>query len=237
MKSLGSNTQLIVALALLSGAAAFVATPIGAPFVTRLSRRLLLSLLARRHGVRCGPGTLDLLAGSPGSTAAALRAVVEAGTRRSSMLRTLVPWLLRVQDVRHTFALGLFFDRYLGHHRRGSALDAQEAARLRRAIDEAAPVAFRSALGGVLLYGLGQATEAAMAMPRALWRLMWAALGKEQGDALDEVERVVEQDVGGLFSKAARLIEDQLREATKAAISAFWRPFDAALGVREHQAL
>lgn len=229
MKTTPSNTHLIVALALGSGAAAFFATPLGAPLVTRILRRAMLALLARRHGLRCAPGTLDLLAGAQGATAVALGAVVEQGARRFSPLRSVLPWVLRLREVRNTFALGLFFDRYAALHAAGPTLEADEATRVRRAIDEAAPVAFRSALGGVLVYGLGQATRAALAAPRALWQLMWAAFKKEEQEALDELERVVEEDVGGLFARGARLVEEQLRNSAEAALSAFWQPFDEAL--------
>jgi hypothetical protein len=141
--------------AVLGGSAGTVPLPWVTDVLVRYVRGALLQEIAARRGVSLTPEAREVLADPQGPAAPrglAAQALRFLGARLAvRMLTSLGPGALlwSLGGTLRTYALGRLFDRYLarGRSQRAVRIDAEEARRIRKAIDTAMARALTTAAG------------------------------------------------------------------------------------------
>jgi hypothetical protein len=221
--------KLVIAVSVLSGVLGLVPVPLVGDLAIDLSRTFLLRRLARRrrlelsaHGALVVCGIAEVSVGRLAVSTALVLAMRLAWRR---LTRALF-FLLRFDDMARTFLLGTLFDHYCARHHEGeAAISLDQAERLRRAIAAASDGARSQVLSTLFQRVFSDLLRAGVALPRALWSLAASVL---RDDKSDRIERVVDEDLEGFFSRVTHLVEQELAAAGQASIQALCQAFDQA---------
>jgi hypothetical protein len=190
------NRPLIIARALVSGAAGMVPVPYLDDLLANLVRESLIKRLAEIRNVDIDPHAVQAVATPRGSrllTAATLGSAALGATRR--VFRRVAASLLlvrRVDEAMQTFQVGTLFDHYCARHHVGLGLDTQKAAKLRLAMERA----IRETHGDALQRAFRSTLRMPSALVIALPRMVMARFRKKKDAPID-----------------AEKLDDQLRRA------------------------
>jgi hypothetical protein len=238
LAALGENRRLVVALSLGSGVVGLIPIPLLGELATDLLRAFLVQRLCTRRGVSISRlAALRLIGGDRVSVSRlALGASLALAARLLWRRLTRVLFvLLRFDDMGRTFLLGTSFDYYLLVHHPGPepggerpALDPVRAEVIQRAISVAAGQARPEVLSALFRRVTGDLLRAGSVLPRTLASLLGKVFRSGAAEAGSEAEQVVEEDLEGLFARATRLVEEELRGLGHSAVLALCEAFDRA---------
>jgi hypothetical protein len=186
---LDANRPLILGRALISGAASLVPVPYLDELLAALVRESLIRRLAEIRNVDIDPHAVQAVAAPHGSrllTAATLGSAALGATRRA--FRRIAASLLvvrRVDEAMQTFQVGTLFDHYCARHHVGLGLDAQRAAKLRKAMDVAIRDTHGDALQRAFRASLRLPGAFAVTLPKRLWSRL-----RKKGDGPLDAEKI-----------------------------------------------
>ncbi len=243
LAALGESRRLVTALSLGSGVVGLIPLPLVGELATDLLRAFLVQRLGARRGVEVSRRIALTLIGADRASLSRLALGASLALAARMLWRRLTRVLfvlLRFDDMGRTFLLGVSFDYYLLAHHPGAtgearpALDEVRAAALQRAIGAAAAQARPEVMAALFRRVTGDLLRAGAALPRTLASLVAKVL--RRGDAPEEAEHVVEQDLDGLFARATRLVEMELRALGHSSLLALCQAFDRAWSAEPHPA-
>lgn len=236
LAALGENRRLLTAVSLGSGVVGLIPIPLVGELATDLLRAFLVQRLGARRGVEISRRIALTLIGADRASLSRLALGASLALAARMLWRRLTRVLfvlLRFDDMGRTFLLGTTFDYYLVVHHPSAgeggtrpALEEAQAAALQRAISAAASQARPEVMAALFRRVTGDLLRAGASLPRTMLSLLAKVL--RRSETPEEAERVVEEDLDGLFARATRLLDAELRGIGHSVVLALCEAFDRA---------
>jgi hypothetical protein len=237
LAALGENRRLLTAISLGSGVVGLIPIPLVGELATDLLRAFLVQRLGARRGVEISRRISLTLIGADRASLSRLALGASLALAARMLWRRLTRVLfvlLRFDDMGRTFLLGTTFDYYLVVHHPAASdgatrppLEEAQAAALQRAISAAASQARPEVMAALFRRVSGDLLRAGASLPRTMLSLLAKVLRRSE-TAPEEAERVVEEDLDGLFARATRLLDAELRALGHSVVLALCEAFDRA---------
>lgn len=224
LEQLGENRQLVLGVALASGAVGLVPLPVVPDLAISGLRTMLVKLLARRRQVDLSLGDALATVDGEGAALGRLAATTAAVAGRKSLLslaRVLLV-LLRFEDMGRSFLLGTYFDYYLLRYHRGGALSRQQSLLFYDASQAALSGAHLDVVSALFQRAVSDMLRAGVVVPRTLLNMAVSAVRGGQ----EAVEQVQETTASGVVAAVAGLIEREIQAAGQDTLAAICRGFD-----------
>jgi hypothetical protein len=223
-EQLGENRQLVLGVALASGAVGLVPLPVLPDLAISSLRAVLVKQLAQRRQVDLS--LANALAAVEGEGAALGRLAATTATvagRRSwrSLARALLV-LLRFEDMGRSFLLGTYFDYYLLRYHRGEALSRQQSLLFYDVSRAALSGAHVDVISALFRRTVSDMLRAGVYLPRTLLEMAVTAVRGGQ----EAVEQVQQTTASGVVGAVTGLLEREIQALGQDTLAAIYRGFD-----------